>query len=61
MFNPFIPENPENTVYWRPPTRGDIAKGYGVCILYAEFTPDEHQGRQWFKASDGLRYYLPKP
>lgn len=59
MFNPFTPEDPRNTVYWRNPTKGEILAGYG-CVHYAEFTPEEHQERRWFKARDGLRYYLPK-
>jgi hypothetical protein len=59
MFNPFTPKDPQNTVYWRNPTTAEIRLGYG-CTHYAEFTPDEHKGRRWFKGRDGLRYYTCK-
>lgn len=64
-YNPFTPETPGNRVYYRNPTRGEINFGYGA-IHYAEFEPEEFTNaktgkpKQWFKARDGLRYYLPR-
>ena len=60
MYNPFKPENPENCVYYRPPTKGEIKFGYGATH-YREFTTEEHKNRHWFKSlDDGLRYYKPR-
>lgn len=59
MFNPFTPETPGNSVYYRNPTPSEIRFGHGATH-YREFEPDEHKGRKWFKAlDDGLRYYKP--
>ncbi len=48
--------------YHRPPTRGEISRGYGA-VHYLEFSineccfPGTRILKQWFKADDGLRYY----
>ena len=62
MINPFKPENPDNVVYWRPPTPAEIRFGDGA-IHYAEFrrgdcSKPDGTLKKWFKSYyDDLRYY----
>jgi len=58
-----VRDDVETVTYHRPPTKGEIAYGYGA-IHYADFNVDEccHEGtrvlKSWFVSPyDGLRYY----
>ena len=52
----------ETVTYRRPPTASELRLGYGATH-YREFDlaeccfPGTRILKQWFKASDGLRYY----
>lgn len=57
-----IRDDVQSVTYHRPPTKGEIAFGYGA-IHYRDFSPVDccHKGTRvpkvWFVADDGLRYY----
>lgn len=60
-----LPVRPEVTEveYHRPPTRGELSRGYGATH-YRTFSVEEASFpgtrflKNWFRADDGLRYYL---